>query len=450
MNQMHLVAFLHSSQSMHSHALWRHPRTHSGFMEPAFYREIVKVLERGNFDLLFFADTLSVPDDYGNSLETSLKYGSQGAVRPDPLLIAATMAENPGNLGLGVTRSCSFYSPYDIARSFATLDHLTRGRAAWNVVTSNSTAEAQNFGLDKHAEHDLRYDRADEFMEVVFKLWDSWDEGALVMNKEEGIFIDPSKVNYVNHSGQWFKLRGPLNVPRCPQGRPVIIQAGSSERGKEFAAKWAEVVFTTPHDLSANKSFSQDLKSRLPKYGRGPQHCKIFPALMPFVGETGSVARERQAYHNDLVHPLAGLAALSRSLGCDLSEYPLDEPLSGIQYREGGKSMFERVMMLSNEQNMTLRHLGKRYGESRLVPQIAGSPVEVADYMESIFLDEACDGFIISPAFLPGAFEDFVDFVVPELQRRGLFRREYSGSTLRENLALTRNDVPGSGKNGEA
>jgi len=436
MKQMHLVGFLHSSQSMHSHALWRHPRTHDGFLQPELYQSIARALERGKFDLVFFADTLSVPDAHGGSSELSIKYGAQGAARPDPLLIAATMATSGERLGLGVTRSCSFYHPFDVARSFATLDHLTRGRAAWNVVTSNSDAEAQNFGLDKHLEHDARYDRADEFMEVVFKLWNSWEDGAVVADKESGVFADPAKVRYINHDGRWFKSRGPLNVPRCPQGRPVIIQAGSSERGKEFAARWAEVVFTTPHEPALMKEFYVSLKSLLPKYGRAPEGCKVFPAFMPFVGETEAAAREKQAYHNGLVHPLAGLAALSRSLGCDLSGHPLDEPLGDLQYRQGGKSMYERVMRLSGERGMTLGELAQRFGQSRLVPQVAGSPSQVSDYMESVFVEGACDGFIISPTCVPGAFEDFVDFVVPELQRRDLFRREYKGRTLREHLGL--------------
>ncbi|MEH2462749.1 LLM class flavin-dependent oxidoreductase [Nostoc sp.] len=434
--QMHLAGFMHASHVVHSHAIWRHPKTHSGFLQPEYYQNVARTLERGKFDLVFFADILALPDRYGNSFETSVKYGTQGAVTLDPVLVATTMAVATQKIGVGVTRSATYYAPYDLARTFATLDHLSKGRAAWNVVTSSGDGTAQNFGIEKHLEHDTRYDRADEFIEATFKLWDSWKEGALVLDKENGIFADPSKVDYVHHSGKWLKTRGPLTVPRTPQGRPVIIQAGSSGRGKEFAARWAETIFTSPLTPADMKTFYKDVKSRMGKYGRDPEDCKILPAVVPFIGETESIAREKQALHHELVHPLVGLASLSNALNYDLSEFPLDKPLSELEFREGGQSMYDQILKLSQDQGLTLGEIGKRYGQSRLVLQIVGNPTQIADQLQAIFQDEGADGFVISPAYIPGAFEDFVDLVIPELQRRGLFRKEYTGNTLREHLGL--------------
>ncbi|WP_339375808.1 LLM class flavin-dependent oxidoreductase [Calothrix sp. NIES-2098] len=434
---MHLAGFMIASQVVHSHALWRHPRTDSGFLEAEYYQNIARVLERGKFDLLFFADVLSMPDRYGGHFEPSLKYGAQGAVILDPLLVATAMAVVTKHIGIGITRSTTYYQPYDLARAFATLDHISKGRVAWNVVTSGKDSEAQNFGIDKHLEHDTRYDRADEFIEVAFKLWDSWEEGALVLDRENGIFADPEKVNYVQHVGNWFKVRGPLTVPRSPQRRPVIIQAGSSDKGREFAAKWAEVIFEISPNPTIMKSYYQDVKSRLAKYGRNRDACKILPAIMPFVGETETIAREKQAFHNNLVHPLAGLLMFANSSGIDLSEHPLDEPLQKLEV-SGSRGQFQMIQKLSEKEGLTLKDVGQAYGRSVLVPQLVGTPTQIADELEVLFREEAGDGFIISPAYLPGAFDEFVDLVVPELQKRGLFRKEYTGSTLKDSLGVSK------------
>lgn len=432
--QIHLAGFLLASQIVHSHALWRHPRTNLGFLEPEYYQNIAQILERGKFDLVFFADGLAMPDHYGGNFEASVKYGAQGVVRLDPLVIATTMAVATQHIGLGVTRSTTYYQPYDLARGFATLDHLSRGRAAWNVVTSHRNSEALNFGFGQELEHDARYDRADEFLEVAFKLWHSWEKDALVLDKENGIFADPSKVNYVHHHGKWLRSRGPLTVPRSPQSRPVIIQAGASEKGREFAAKWAEIIFEIKPDTTLMKSFYQDVKSRMSKYGRHPDECKILPAVMPFVGETEAIAREKQSFHNELVHPLTGLMTISSHLNVDLSQQSLDEPIQKIEFPRS-RGLYDLAQKLSGE-GVTLRELGKLYGRSILVPQVVGTPGQVADQLETMFREEAGDGFVISPAFLPGAFEEFVELVIPELQRRGLFRKEYTGATLRDNLGL--------------
>jgi FMN-dependent oxidoreductase (nitrilotriacetate monooxygenase family) len=432
---MHLAGFLLASQVVHSHALWRHPRTDLGFLQTEFYQNIARVLERGKFDLVFFADSLSVPDRFGGDFAEAVKYGVQGVSRLDPLLVGTAMAVVTQHLGIAVTRSTTYYHPYDLARAFATLDHLSNGRAGWNVVTSNRDSEAQNFGYNEHLEHDARYDRADEFLDVALKLWNSWEEDALVLDKENGIFADPDKVHYVNHSGEYLRSRGPLTTPRSPQGRPVIIQAGSSEKGKEFAAKWAEAIFEIKYTPEQMRSFYRDVKSRMSKYGRDPEDCKILPAVMPFVGETEAIALEKQAFHNDLVHPKVGIQILSSHMDYDFSSHDLDQPLQEIEVR-GSKGLFELAKQITDEKNLTLRDIANLYGRSILIPQVVGTPKQVADHLENLFQTDAADGFVISPAYLPGAFEEFVDLVIPELQKRGLFRTEYTGQTLRDNLGL--------------
>lgn len=435
MKPIHLAAFLIAGPIAHSHALWRHPRTELGFFQPELYQKIARILEQGKFDLVFFADRLAVSDRYGHHLEIGVQYGDQDAARLDPVPVLAMMAAGTQSLGLGATCSTTYSHPYHLARSFATLDHLTKGRVAWNVVTSVNDAEAQNFGFDQHLNHEQRYDRADEFLELTFKLWDSWQANALIFNRETGILADATQVHYVNHQGSWFKSRGPLNVPQTPQKRPVIIQAGSSGRGKEFAARWAEVIFTIHANLESAKSFYTDLKARLVTYQRHPDDCKILTAVMPFVGETEVIAREKQAFHNELVHPLVGLSTLSNHTNYDFSQHSLDELVAQVDV-QGMQGIFDRVFKLSQAENLSLREIGKLYGRSVLVPQLVGTPQHIADELEAFITAEACDGFVISPAYLPGSFSEFVELVIPELQKRRLFRTEYTGSTLREHLNL--------------
>lgn len=435
MSQMHLAAFLIAGGIAHSHALWRYPETDLDFLHPEIYQKIGQILERGKFDLIFYADRLAVGDRYGGNLAVGLHYGDQDAIRLDPTLVLAATLSSTRYIGLGATRSTTYNHPFSVARTFATLDHLSRGRAAWNVVTSMNDAEAQNFGVDAHLEHDRRYDRADEFIEVVSKLWDSWDEDALVLDRHTQTFADAEKVRYINHVGEWFKSRGPINIPRSPQGRPVIIQAGSSGRGKAFAARWAEVIFTVQHNSEAMKAYYEEVKADLPKYGREREDCKILPAFMPFVGATEAIALDKKALHNELVHPLAGLSTLSNHANYDFSQHDLDQPVPNVLSR-GTQGLLTAATQLSQQENLTLGQLGKLYGQSVLTPQIAGTPSQIADWMESLWRDQACDGFVISPASLPGTFSDFVEHVVPELQRRKIYRQEYEGKTLRSHLHL--------------
>lgn len=433
--QLHLAGFLIASQLTHSHAQWRHPRNDLNFLQPGFYEDIARILERGKFDYVFFADNLSVPGTYGGGIEEGLRRGVQGAAALDPAYVVAVMAGVTRHLGLGVTRSVTYYSPYDIARTFATLDHLSNGRAAWNVVTSINDGEARNFGEERHLAHETRYERAEEFLELVHKLWGSWDEDALIRDKSSGIFADPAKVRHIDHDGPWFKCKGPLSVPRSPQGRPAIMQAGSSDRGKEFAARWGEILFEIDPTAEGRKAYYDDVKSRMQKYGRPPEDCKIFPAVIPFIGETESIAKEKQAFHNELADPISGLITLSSHLSHDFSQYPLDEPIKDLKIN-GVRGMYDLAVRLTRRGNLTLRDIGRLYAEGILLPHVVGTPIQIADQLEAIFNNGEADGFIISPAYLPGAFEEFVQSVVPELQRRGLFRKEYTGKTLRENLGL--------------
>jgi FMN-dependent oxidoreductase (nitrilotriacetate monooxygenase family) len=433
--QIHLAGFLWASHLTHSHAQWRHPRQDPNFLTPEYYQNLARVAERGKFDFVFFADLLSVPGRYGASISDALKRGTQAVASLDPAFVVAIMAAATTRLGLGLTRSTTYFPPYDIARTFATLDHLSRGRVAWNVVTSLSQSEAQNFGFDEHLDHDLRYERAEEFVEATYKLWSSWDEGALIQDKAAGIFADSSKVHHVNHVGAFFKTRGPLNVPRSPQGRPAIMQAGSSNRGKDFAARWAEIVFLIDPTAEGRKSYYRDVKARARKFGRNPDEIKIFPSFIPFVGETETIARDKQAYHNDLADPVSGLITLSAHTDHDFSQYSLDEPVADLEV-PGCQGLFDVARRLSVNSNLTLRDIGKLYAQGVLLPHLVGTPKQIADEIEASFNNEEADGFIVSAGYSPGSYEEFVDLVVPELQRRGLFRKEYTGRTLREHLGL--------------
>jgi FMN-dependent oxidoreductase (nitrilotriacetate monooxygenase family) len=435
--QLHLAGFLIASHMTHSHAQWRHPRNDLNFLNAEFYGDIARTLERGKFDYVFFADILAVHSRYGTGIEESLSRGIQGCAALDPAYVVATMATATEYLGLGITRSATYYSPFDIARTFATLDHLTKGRVAWNVVTSHAKAEALNFGFEEHIEHDTRYQRAEEFLEVAYKLWASWDADALIQDKETGLFADSAKVRHVDHEGQWFRSRGPLTVPRSPQDRPVIMQAGSSNRGKEFAARWAEIVFEIDPTAEGRKAYYDDLKGRLEKYGRRPEDLKIFPSVIPFIGETESIAREKQAFHNELCDPISGLVHLSGAMDFDFSTLPLDQPLQDIKV-PGVQGLYDVAHRMSRSYGLTLRDIGRLYAQGVLLPHMVGTGAQIADQLEESFRNGEADGFIISPAYLPGAFEEFVTQVVPKLQRRGLFRKDYAARTLRGHLGLGR------------
>jgi FMN-dependent oxidoreductase (nitrilotriacetate monooxygenase family) len=433
--QLHLGAFLMGVG--HHASAWRVAGVDpTNLTRPAYYKALAQTAERGKFDYVFFADRLALSDRYGNDLQTSVRYLT--SPRLDPVALLGLLAGATSHIGLAATASTTFNDPYGLARTFATLDHLSEGRIGWNIVTSTNDGEALNFSRDPILDHEIRYRRAREFVELALGLWDSWEDGAFIHDKDKGEFANPDRVHYLNHSGEFFDVRGPLNVPRSPQGRPVLIQAGSSDTGQDFAASVADVIFTAQPDLAKAQAFYSNVNQRLIAQGREAGTLKIMPGVMPFVGRSREEAQERFAELEEKVHPLAGLALLSDSMNHDLSVYPLDEPLPDVKDIRGNQSRFKLVQEVSQREGLTLRQLGKRFGGSRSHRVLADTASNIADDLEQWFTTNACDGFNIMPPYLPGSLTDFVDHVVPELQRRGLFRREYQGTTLREHLGLTR------------
>lgn len=432
-SSMHLAAFLIAGPVAHSHAVWRNPAREVPFLTADYYIEIAQTLERGLFDLIFFADRLAIADRFGDDKTVGIRHGDQDSTRMDPMPILGALSAVTRHIGLGATRSTTYDQPYHIAREFRTLDHLSAGRAAWNVVTSMNDGEALNFGIASHLGHDQRYDRADEFMELTFKLWDSWDPDALILDRAQGVYADPDKVHYVRHDGTYFKSRGPLNIPPGPQGRPVIIQAGASDRGRSFAARWAEIIFNISPTFEHMRKFTAGVRDDLAKAGRPETACKVLPAIMPFVGRSEAEALEKRDRANALVEPLAGLSTLSAHSNTDLGALDLDAPVEQLR-SSGTQSLIAMASRIAKDEGMTLRDIGRRYGQSILVPQLCGTGRQVAEQLADIFTSGAADGFVVSPAFLPDSFAEFVDAVVPELQRLGVFRREYLAPTLRGNL----------------
>ena len=437
--QMILVAFMQASNCSNYSASWRHPATELSFLMPDYYQHIARVLEAGTFHLAFFDDRLAMPSQYGDSFAESLQHGIR-VVKLDLVPVMTAMALATRHLGVGATYSTTYYSPFHIARLFATLDHISGGRAAWNVVTSLNDAEAQNFGVQQHASHDARYDQADELMQVVYGLWDTWDDDALVLDRAHGTFADPAKVRRLDYHGQWFQARGPLTVPRGPQGHPVIIQAGQSSRGRAFAARWGELIFVIVPTLEAGQALYADMHTRAVQHERSPNSLYVAPAVYVVVGETEAMAQDKLAYIESLARPIDALVLLSEVLNYDFAQHGLDEALSDdvLASMTGLRGFLDRVIQLSGTANPTVRdflHYTGR-GTLRELPRFVGTPRQVADQMEAWFTGRACDGFVIAATHMPGAYEDFVRLVVPELQRRALFHSEYTGRTLRDNLGL--------------
>ncbi len=431
---MHLVAFLKTGPTFHHHGGWRHPEAPLGdILKPERYEQIGRVLEAGLFDACFFEDLAGVYDIYQGKFDAILGRGGQLNLL-DPLMVLPYLARATSKLGLGITMSTSFYHPFHIARMLASLDHLSGGRVAWNVVTSASDMEARNFGMDVIPDRTTRYDRAEESVEACRALWDGWDSDALLLNKESGAFADPTKVRYANYVGKHVSTRGPLPTPRCPQGHPVIMQAGSSPRGRAFAARFAEVIFTFQHQKSDMQAFRADMHARMQAVGRDPSECVILPSLDVILGDTQTMAEERRDYLDRLVDPELALAITSSHLGIDFSGYPLDQPLDMMAQDQTVSGGLDVLMQATHAKGLTLRQAAQRYGTSVMAPQLVGTADSVADTMADLFESGACDGFILTPTTFPGMFEQFARSVIPALQKRGIYRTSYTGSTLRENL----------------
>ena len=435
--QMALVAFLQAQNCSNFPASWRHPAAAQDFLSADYYRRIGRTLEEGAFHLAFFDDRLAIPDVYADDFKVTMREGIR-AVKLDPMLCAMTLGNATERLGVGVTYSTTYYEPFHVARIFSTLDQLTGGRAAWNVVTSLNSSEAANMGAREVLEHDLRYDRAEEFLEVVQGHWRGWDDDALILDKG-GLFADPDRVRRLVHTGKWFNSRGPFTVPRSLQGEPILIQAGQSGRGRQFAAKWGDLVFVIYPNLKVGQKSYAEFKQVLADQGRDPASVRVAPAVYTVVGETQAQAEDRRAVIDALVKPIDGLVLLSEVLNFDFASKGYDEPftteemdgISGIQ------AFRDRVVTLSGRSNPSARDFVEftRRGTLDEFPVFMGSPTRIADQMEEWF-GSACDGFVLAASHAPGAYDDFVRLVVPELRRRGLFRKGYQGATLRENLGL--------------
>jgi FMN-dependent oxidoreductase (nitrilotriacetate monooxygenase family) len=435
---MHLAVFALAGPVSGSHGGWRHPEASGDLLSAAYYQNLGRLLEAGRFDMLFLADILAVPDRLGNSLDSQLRYGALGALRLEPLLVLATIAAATKYVGLACTISTSYAEPFAVARSLATLDHLSGGRAAWNIVTSFQEAEARNFGRVQQLERDERYERADEFMEVTCKLWDSWQDDALIRDKDLPLFADPARVRRIDHAGKWFNVSGPLNVSRPPQGRPVFVQAGASNRGRDFAARWAEVIFVTPGSPEAARDFRLDLRARAEKFGRDPDGIKVLPGVVPIIAETAEQSAAQQALLSSLSHSQAGLSTLSYHLGADLSVLPQDGVLPEDLAVPGVEGHFREVVDLTRRTGLSVAEIGQRYGAGRTTDGFTGTGATVADQMQAWLESDACDGFMLQIPYLPGGLESVVRLLVPELQRRGLFRTDYTGKILRDHLGLVR------------
>jgi FMN-dependent oxidoreductase (nitrilotriacetate monooxygenase family) len=442
MRQMVLVGFLQAQNCSNFSASWRHPDSRTDFMTADFYRHIGRTLEAGKFQLAFFDDRLSMPEFQSGNYQEAVANGVR-CVKMDAMACMMAMGMATERLGLGVTYSTTYYEPFHVARAFGTLDQLSGGRAAWNIVTSLNDAEARNMGRDSMLEHDERYDRADEFLEVVLGHWDTWDDDALVIDKSSGLFAHPEKVKRIEHEGRYFKSRGPFTVPRSAQGHPVLIQAGQSGRGKRFAAEWGELIFVYNVGIEAGRKAYADLKSSCAAAGRDPDSMKLGALVYPIVAETRSEAEDKRALLESLPKEIDSLLLLTEALNFDFGSKPLDEPFTDaeLQSFSGLHTIRDRVLSQSGGRNPTVREFIEISGRGKLQNPWVGSPKDVADKFEEYFTAPACDGFVIGATSVPGTYEDFVRLVVPELQRRGLFQKEYQGPTLRENLGLPRPEV---------
>ncbi|MDX2212233.1 MAG: LLM class flavin-dependent oxidoreductase [Oculatellaceae cyanobacterium bins.114] len=429
--QLKLGAFMRPV-SIHT-AAWRYPGAlpDANFNFPAL-KQFIQKLEQGKFDAFFMADHLAVL----NMPIAALKR-SHTVTSFEPFTLLSALAAVTEHIGLIATASTTYDAPYHVARRFASLDHISGGRAGWNIVTTYNPDAALNFGLEQEIEHGERYKRAREFYDVVTGLWDSFADDAFVRDVEAGIYVDPAKMHVLDHKGHYFSVRGPLNIARPIQGYPVIVQAGASDAGRQLAAETAEVVFAGVGSLEAGKAFFADVKGRVRAIGRDPDSIKILPGALVVVGETAEAAQAKLAHLNSLIHYDSGISSLNLALGYDVSGFDPDDPLPAIPETNGSHTGRDRVIALAQRENLTIRQLAQRvasYGGLIFV----GTPQAIADEMEQWLIEEGADGFNIMFPFLPEGLNDFVDHVIPELQQRGIFRQEYEGKTLRENLGLAR------------
>jgi FMN-dependent oxidoreductase (nitrilotriacetate monooxygenase family) len=424
--QMHLGILVYGA-GQHTGA-WRLPEAQAGSENLELLARIARTAERGKFDFLFFADALN----------TGARFAPSLIVRLEPLTLLSALAMVTTHIGLAATASTTYTEPYNLARYFSSLDHISGGRAAWNIVTGALPETSANFSRDKHPPHGERYAIASEFVEVVKGLWDSWDDGAIIMDKESGVFADTSRMHPLNHIGKYFSVEGPLNLSRSPQGYPVLIQAGQSEEGRNLAAATGEVIFAVYQDMDEAAAFRMDIRARAARFGRNPDHIKVLPGVCPVVGSTEQEAQKKFVELSAFLDPVASMNILSERLGHDVSQYDLDVPLPELPDTGMMKGHAAAFTSAARRDNLTLRQLRNIAAASFGHRLLIGSPEQVADGLESWFEAGAVDGYNIMPPWVPGGLEIFVDEVVPILQRRGLFRMEYEGKTLRDHLGIPR------------
>ncbi|WP_250031347.1 LLM class flavin-dependent oxidoreductase [Paractinoplanes maris] len=429
--QLHFNLFLHDTG--HHEASWRLPGSDpSANLSLAAHQHLARVAEEATFDSVFLADSPVLWNDPGR----------RPAGKLEPTLLLAALSVSTSRIGLIATASTSYNEPYNLARRFASLDHLSGGRAGWNIVTTAGDAAARNFGLDDQPLHRTRYERADEFLDVSTKLWDSWADDAIVADKEAGVHARSERVRGIDHRGEHFRVGGALNVPRSPQAYPLLVQAGSSSDGREFAAKWAEAVFTAQPTLAESQAFYADIKRRAAAAGRNPDHLVVLPGIVPVIADTPAAARELEAELDRLIAPEYAVATLAHTLRVPADRLRLDEPLPvdlpGEDEIEGAKSRRTLIVDWGRRENLTVRQLIGKLGGGRGHRTFTGTPVQVADTIQHYFENGAADGFNIMPAVLPAGIEAFTREVVPILRERGLFRTEYTGTTLREHYGLPR------------
>jgi FMN-dependent oxidoreductase (nitrilotriacetate monooxygenase family) len=422
---MHLGLFILGAGS--HIAGWRWPGAVTDFSDLAAIQQVARTAERGRFDLIFMGDNL---------------YADPGAhpsytLRLEPLTMMAALATTTRRVGFGATASTTYGDPWSTARAFASLDHISGGRAAWNAVTTTNPAAGANFDkqLPGHAE---RYERAEEFIEVVLKLWDAWDDDALAADRATGVYLDPKKLRAIDHVGRHFKVKGPVNIGRAPQGRPIVLQAGGSVPGQALAARTADVVFTVTQDIEESQAAYKAVKERMPAFGRSPEQLTMLPGVMPVVGRTDKEAREKLAVLQSFVDSHNGLQLLTDRLGFDMTQYDFDGPVPELPQTEFSQTFARVLLDKARRDGLTLRDLYNLNAAARGHWVLCGSPVTTADTLEHWFTERAADGFNVMPPWFHENFDDFVDMVVPILQERGLFRRDYEGMTLRDHLGLTR------------
>jgi FMN-dependent oxidoreductase (nitrilotriacetate monooxygenase family) len=428
--QMHLGVFVLGTGN-HT-AGWRYEGAATSNLRLPVIQAIAATAERGKFDLLFISDAMVMdPSDHPSFM-----------CRFEPTTLISVLSAVTSHIGLGATVSTTYSEPFNVARIFGSIDHISDGRAAWNVVTGSNPKAALNFNRDEHVEHELRYQRANEFVDVVRGLWDCWDDGAIVADKATGRYVDPEKVRTLDHRGRFFQVKGPVNMARCPQGHPVIIQAGGSPSGLELAARTADVVFSVVQELEAARIAYADLKGRMVKYGRRPEEMAVLPGVMPIIGASDAAAREQLSKLQSWLTPANAATLVASRIGYEVSGYPLDGPVPPPPAVESSRTFSHVLYEAARREKMTLRDLYNLTAAARGHWVVCGTASGIADTLEEWFVGGAADGFNVLPPYFPGAFDDFVDLVVPELQRRGLFRRAYEGRTLRDHLGLGRVSHP--------